>query len=225
MSSSCRGLSSCWAAEAVRDPMHMERHQMVKSQLRARGIHDAAILSAFEQVPRHHFVAPGASTGAYGDHPLPIGEGQTISQPYIVAFMLQALRLQPDQKVLEVGAGCGYQTALLAHLGLRVHALEIRPQLAAKARRHLQELKIEGIDLRLGDGTHGWPEPLQFDAIVVAAAAPIIPQALLDQLSPTGRLIMPVGAGHQELILVEASASRLTRRTLAPVRFVPLLSP
>ena len=198
---------------------------MVESQLRARGIHDPAILAAFQRVPRHRFLEPEAADRAYGDHPLPIGEGQTISQPYIVAFMLQTLQLRPGESVLEIGAGCGYQTVLLRQLDLRVCAMEVRPRLAAMARDHLEALAVDGVDLRVGDGIQGWPEPVFFDAIVVAAAADEIPPALESQLAPGGRLIMPVGSWQQELVLLEATESGITRRSLAAVRFVPLQSP
>ncbi|MEE3337648.1 MAG: protein-L-isoaspartate(D-aspartate) O-methyltransferase [Candidatus Latescibacterota bacterium] len=206
------------------DATQARREQMVATQLRFRGITSASVLDAFAVVPRHRFVDDTLGD-PYGDHPLPIGEGQTISQPYIVAYMLQTLQLTPGQHVLEIGAGCGYQSALLARLGVSVAAMEIRRGLAEAARVRLQALNVEGVDLRIGDGSQGWPEDRRFDAILVAAAARDVPPNLARQLATPGRLILPVGSWQQELVLVSKDADGMTQRTLAPVRFVPLQTP
>ena len=206
------------------DATQARREQMVATQLRARGITSASVLDAFAVVPRHRFV-DDTHGDPYGDHPLPIGEGQTISQPYIVAYMLQTLQLISGQHVLEIGAGCGYQTALLARLGVSVAAMEIRRGLAEAARVRLQALNVEGVDLRIGDGSQGWPEDRRFDAILVAAAARDVPAKLARQLATPGRLILPVGSWQQELVLVSKDEGGMTQGTLAPVRFVPLQTP
>ncbi len=198
--------------------------RMVAGQLEARGIADTRILEAFRRVPRHRFIPDADLTEAYGDHPVPIGFGQTISQPYIVAVSLNALELTPDSRVLEIGAGSGYQTALLAELVRHVWALEYVPDLAAGARSVLQAMGYENIDLRVGDGGQGWPVPgtAPFDAIVGAAAPREIPPILLEQLAEGGRLVMPVGDAVQELVQVRRTGNRFDRHALLPVRFVPM---
>ena len=200
------------------------RARMVMEQLRRRGIRDERVLSAFERVPRHAFADGVDLARCYGDHPLPIGCGQTMSQPYVVAYMLETAMIREDDRVLEIGAGCGYQTALLAELAHEVMALDYHDRLATEARRRLHRLGYARVDLRVGDGHLGWPEGGPFDAVIGSAAAPRIPDPLLAQLAPEGRLIMPLGAGtEQQLVLVHRGAAGFDRRRLLPVRFVPLL--
>ena len=184
---------------------------MVEEQLRRRGIGDPRVLAAFAQVPRHAFVEEKDLARCYGDHPLPIGHGQTISQPYVVAYMLDAVGVGAHERVLEIGTGCGYQTALLAELAAQVRSLEYFAELALAARRRLHELGLENAEIIHGDGSLGWPQAqARFEVIVGSAAAPRVPGSLLDQLSPGGRLIMPVGAGSgQELVLVRRTPSGL----------------
>ncbi len=192
--------------------------------LRAQGIHDERVLRAMAEVPRDRFVPPPLREHAWEDRPLSIGWGQTISQPYVVAFMLQALGLRGTERALDVGTGSGYQAALLSRLCAEVFSLEILPPLHAAAAELLQELDASNVRLRLGDGWNGWPEAAAFDAIVSASAAPDIPQALEDQLAPGGRLILPVGpAGGQRLIIVRRGNDGLreVERSLE-VRFVPM---
>ncbi len=197
---------------------------MVEEQLRRRGIRDERVLSAFERVPRHVFAGDEDLLRCYGDHPLPIGCGQTISQPYVVAYMLEVAGLRQGERVLEIGAGCGYQTALLAELAHEVQALEYHERLGVAARERLRRLGYVNVDLRVGDGRLGWPDGGVFDVVIGSAAAPRIPDALLEQLAPEGRLVMPLGAGlDQQLVLVRRRSSGLEQRTLLPVRFVPLL--
>ena len=197
---------------------------MVEEQLRHRGIRDRRILAAFERVPRHAFADEGDLARCYGDHPLPLGCGQTISQPYIVAYMLEVARLRVNDRVLEIGAGSGYQTALLAELVDEVHALEYHEKLATSARRRLLRLGYSNVDLRVGDGRLGWPASGSFDVIIGAAASSRIPGALLAQLALQGRLVMPLGARHdQRLVLVRKSPAGFEEKPLLPVRFVPLL--
>jgi protein-L-isoaspartate(D-aspartate) O-methyltransferase len=200
-----------------------ERRAMVASQIRARGVHDEAVLAAVARVPRHLFVPPDMERYAYGDEPLPIGEGQTISQPYIVAYMTAALALRGTEKVLEVGTGSGYQTAILAELSREVLTIEVVASLAQRAQEVLGRLGYRNIRYLIGDGGLGWPEEAPFDAVMVAAAAAEIPPALEEQLAPGGRLIIPVGVEFQELLLVTRTRKGLERERLLPVRFVPLV--
>jgi protein-L-isoaspartate(D-aspartate) O-methyltransferase len=190
------------------------------------GIHDERVLQAVAQVPRHLFVPPELRREAESDRPLPIGFGQTISQPFIVAFMTQALRLAGDERVLEVGTGSGYQTAILALLAREVWSLEIVPELSERAAEALRLLGLEKVRLRVGDGGEGWPEAAPFDRIVVTAAPAKVPSALVAQLAPGGRLVIPVGADPelQQLELVVRGEDGVTTTThLLPVRFVPLI--
>jgi protein-L-isoaspartate(D-aspartate) O-methyltransferase len=190
------------------------------------GVRDSATLAAMRAVPRHEFVPSHMRGFAYEDSPLPIGHEQTISQPYIVAFMTEQLRPKPGMKVLEVGTGSGYQAAVLGHIGCEVYTIEIVEPLANASAAVLARLGYDRVRVRHGDGYQGWPEEAPFDAVIVTAAAPRIPPALLEQLAPRGRLIIPVGprGGMQWLELVEKDArGRLAQRTLLPVRFVPLV--
>jgi protein-L-isoaspartate(D-aspartate) O-methyltransferase len=200
------------------------RLEMVEKQLRRRGIRDAAVLAAMTAVPRHEFVANELRSHAYEDAPLPIGGGQTISQPYIVAAMTAALQLQPGDRVLEIGTGCGYQAAVLSRLTKEVFTIERRTELASAASRLLARLDYSNVHVHCGDGTFGLPEIAPFDAILVAAAAPEIPKPLLAQLAERGRMIIPVGgADHQELRLVERHGDAFPAKILEGCRFVPLV--
>lgn len=200
-----------------------QRRAMVRDQIAARGIRDRRVLEALARVPRHRFVPEARQAMAYSDGPLPIGHNQTISQPYIVALMSALLRLEGSERVLEIGAGCGYQTAVLAELAAGVYAVEIVEELARRARTTLTELGYENVHVRSGDGRRGCPEEAPFDAILAAAAPASIPQALVDQLRPGGRLVLPVGEASQDLLLLEKDpAGQLQRRSVTGVRFVPM---
>ena len=203
------------------------RQQMVERQLRTRDITDAAVLRAMAVVPRHRFVSPALAPGAYRDRALPIEEGQTISQPYIVALMTQLLELSGTERVLEVGTGSGYQAAVLAELVRQVYTIEILPGLAARAAARLKALGYSQVTVRAGDGYQGWPEAAPFHAIVVTAGATHIPEPLVTQLAEGGRLVIPVGesSGTQELIQGRKTGGRLVTRVVIPVRFVPLVEP
>jgi protein-L-isoaspartate(D-aspartate) O-methyltransferase len=213
------------AARAASGPTAGEfreaRRRMVERQLRGAGIRDPRVLGAMGRVPRHRFVPPEAVPAAYDDTPLPIGLGQTISQPYIVAFMTQAARVAPGDTVLEIGTGSGYQAAVLAELAGAVYSIEIVPELAARARATLEALGYANVHLRAGDGYRGWPEHAPYDAIVVTAAPDHVPPALVAQLAPGGRLVIPVGVGEQELLVISRDARGVTTRRTIPVRFVP----
>lgn len=200
------------------------RQRMV-DLLKNRGLTDNRVLEVMGRTPRHLFVDEALANKAYGDYPLPIGEGQTISQPFIVGLMTQHLNLRGDERVLEIGAGRGYQTAILAQLAEWVFALERLPELLKKATETLARLEIKNVSLKLADGTLGWPEMGPYSAIIVAAAGPRVPQPLINQLAPGGRLIAPVGpAGEQKLLkLTKGRDGRLTEQTLGSCRFVDLI--
>lgn len=203
-----------------------ERRAMVRL-IEGRGVDDGATLEAMRSVPRHEFVPAGYVEAAYADHPLPIGYGQTVSQPYIVAYMTELLELEPGQRVLEVGTGSGYQAAVLAAVECRVFTVEIFEALATEARERLDRLGYDSVTVRHADGHFGWEEHAPFQAIIVTAAAGYIPPALVDQLAPGGRMVIPVGNvyGVQNLVLVNKDVEGdVTTRTLVPVRFVPMLS-
>ena len=201
------------------------RARMVDTQIVRRGIRDVRVLDAMRTVPRHRFVPEELAAKAYDDHPLPIGHGQTISQPYIVAYMIEQLRLEPDSRVLEVGAGCGYQAAVLAHLVSQVYAVEIVPALAALATTTLESLEVRNVFVDARDGRDGWPEHAPFDAVIVAAATRNVPPALLTQLAPGGRLLLPLGdEGFQTLHLIEKQGASVIDHALIDVRFVPLIT-
>jgi protein-L-isoaspartate(D-aspartate) O-methyltransferase len=201
-----------------------QREEMIEKQLRRRGIQDAAVLAAMAQVRRHEFVSEDVRAHAYDDLPLPIGAGQTISQPYIVAAMTAALHLQPGDRVLEIGTGCGYHAAVLSRLAKEVFTIERRPELASSASAKLAQLGYLNAHVHCGDGTLGLPELAPFDAILVAAAAPAVPKPLLAQLAEGGRIILPVGgAEHQELQLIEKRGDTFPTKMLEGCRFVPLL--
>jgi protein-L-isoaspartate(D-aspartate) O-methyltransferase len=197
---------------------------MVEMQLRRRGIRDERVLEAMEEVPRHEFVEAQDVDHAYADHPLPIGRGQTISQPYIVAQMLQALELKGYERVLEVGTGSGYQAAILGRLAARVYSIENDPELAAAARGRIERMDLSGrVEIVVADGSLGYPPAAPYDAIIVAAAAPRVPAGYIDQLAEGGRLVIPVGTlDHQELQQFRKVGARIVPRRLGYCRFVPL---
>jgi protein-L-isoaspartate(D-aspartate) O-methyltransferase len=209
---------------ADRDPYASARLTMVDEQLRRRGIRDERLLSAMERVPRHEFIPQDSWDAAYRDYPVPIGQGQTISQPYIVAAMVHWLDLQPTDRVLEVGTGTGYQASILAVLAAEVVTIERQPELAEEAARNFDRLGYKNIRIAVGDGTLGVPEFAPYDAIIVAAAAPSIPPALLEQLAEGGRLVLPVGSRDSQVIqLLHKQQGQVTTSNLEGARFVPLL--
>lgn len=200
-----------------------QRDRMVEEQLKARGLTDERLLAAFRKVPRHSFVPEEFQPQAYTDHPLPIGAGQTISQPYMVALMTSRLQLQGHERVLEIGAGSGYQTAILAELALEVFSVERLPELLRTASERLSALGYLNIRLTTGNGSLGWPEHAPYEAIVVTAAAPDLPAPLLAQLTDPGRMVLPIGPQDaQMLIEVEQRRGTVTRREIASCVFVPL---
>jgi protein-L-isoaspartate(D-aspartate) O-methyltransferase len=204
------------------DPAVEARERMVSRQIAARGIKDKRVLEAMRKVPRHELVPESVRAYAYSDHPVPIGEDQTISQPYIVAYMTEQLRLDGDERVLEVGTGSGYQAAILAELCDEVYTIEIVPSLARRATKDLARLGYENVHVREGDGYRGWPEKAPFDAIIVTAAPELVPQPLVDQLKVGGRMILPVGDHYQELILITRDKKGVHESRLMGVRFVPM---
>ena len=197
---------------------------MVSSQIAARGIKDLKILDAIKKVPRHLFVPEDMLSHAYSDEPLPIGEGQTISQPYIVAYMTEVLALQGGEHVLEIGTGSGYQTAILAELAQKVFTVELIESLSIRAQKALNKLKYTNILYKIGDGTYGWDEQAPFDAIMVTAAPDQLPRSLEEQLKIGGKMIIPIGSTFQELVFVTRGKKRFKRKKLLPVRFVPLVT-
>ncbi|MFB3905873.1 MAG: protein-L-isoaspartate(D-aspartate) O-methyltransferase [Acidobacteriota bacterium] len=200
------------------------REQMVQHQLKARGIRDQRVLEAFQRVPREEFVPPDLAHRAYTDNPLPIGQGQTISQPFMVAVMTEAARIQPGEKVLELGTGSGYQTAILLELGTRVYSIERIPELYRQAQERLSGLGYTGWTLKHGDGTLGWPEFSPYDAILVTAGAPDVPTPLLDQLALNGRLVIPLEEDFsQVLYTVVRTEQGFERRRGERCTFVPLI--
>jgi protein-L-isoaspartate(D-aspartate) O-methyltransferase len=205
------------------EPFAKKRYQMVEIQIKARGIQDERVLDAMRMVPRHKFVPEEEVPGAYNDNPLPIGYGQTISQPYIVGYMSEMLSLGGTEKVLEIGTGSGYQAAVLSVLTKEVYSIEIVEPLCRQARTLLNSLGYKNVSVRCGDGYQGWPEYAPFDAIIITAAAQEIPEPLVEELKPGGRLIMPVGSLFQELVLLRKGMDgKIQRKRLIPVRFVPL---
>lgn len=204
------------------DEYMSRRWEMVENQLISRGIQDSRLIQAMLKIPRHMFVPEDLRESAYGDNPIPIGMDQTISQPYIVALMTELLRLKEKEKVLEVGTGSGYQTAILAEMGCEVYTVEILEPLLQKARKALESLGYDNIRYRTGDGYKGWEEFSPFDAIIVTAAPDHIPQPLIDQLKINGRMIIPVGDLYQELVLIKKKEKGVDMKTITPVRFVPM---
>lgn len=217
-------------AFALGDPLQVEdrfaqqRRSMVKDQIADRGIKDTATLRAMEAVPRHEFVPEAYRSYAYSDGPLPIGYGQTISQPYIVALMTELAKLSKGMKALEIGTGSGYQAAVLAHIIDSVYTIEIIKELGESAQKRLQRLGYQKVQVKIGDGYYGWEEHAPFDAIIVTAAAEHIPPPLIKQLKNGGRMVIPVGHPYfvQNLVLVEKKDGKVKSRDILPVRFVPL---
>ncbi len=201
-----------------------KRLRMVEEQITARGIKDKRVLAAMEKVPRHKFVPDKIRFHAYNDEPLSIGEGQTISQPYIVAYMTEVLQLEEDIKVLEIGTGSGYQTAILAEIVKDIYSVEIIESLSKKSQIILKELGYTNIKFKIGNGSYGWKEFAPFDAIIVTAAPRSIPQPLQEQLSIGGKLVVPVGETFQDLMLIVRNQKGFTEKKLISVRFVPLVS-
>jgi len=198
---------------------------MVDEQIRARGVRDPRVLDAMRQVPRERFVPEDARHDAYGDHPVPIGFGQTISQPYIVGYMTEALRLEASHRILEIGTGCGYQTAILAELAREVYSIEVVLELAARAQQTLEALGYSNVHVRAGDGHAGWAEYAPYDRIIGAAAADAVPPALVDQLVDGGILVMPIGTYSQELRVLQKHGAAINLLATLPVRFVPMIKP
>lgn len=208
------------------DTFARQRKRMVEEQIAYRGVKDKAVLEAMESVPRHLFIPEAVRFSSYYDQPVPIGYGQTISQPYIVAFMTELLQAGAGDVVLEVGTGSGYQAAILARLVKQVYTIELVEELGKEARSRLKTLGYDNVEVLIGDGYKGWPEHAPFDVIIVTAAAEHIPQPLVDQLKPGGRMVIPVGGVYevQDLMLITKDASsKVVKESIIPVRFVPLL--
>jgi len=210
------------AAPVAADETEAERGRMVEQQIEARGLSDERVLAVMRKVPRHEFVPPSARASAYEDRPLPIGHDQTISQPYIVAVMTHLADFDAKARVLEVGTGSGYQAAVLAELAAEVYTIEIVEPLATRAARTLERLGYASVHVRHGDGYRGWPKAAPFDAILVTAAAPTVPPALLEQLAVGGRLVIPVGDRSQQLEVHTRTPSGVSVERIFPVRFVPM---
>jgi protein-L-isoaspartate(D-aspartate) O-methyltransferase len=215
-----------WAC--AQDPYATEREIMVRTQIEDRGVRDPEVLRVLRGVPRHLFVPQAVRSFAYQDHPVQIGYGQTISQPYIVGYMTELLAPARKHKVLEIGTGSGYQAAVLSALARHVYSIEIVPELARSAAATLKRLGYENVTVRLGDGYKGWPDAAPFDRIILTAAPPEIPKTLLDQLAPGGRLVAPEGSSvfSQQLVVVDKSADgKLKKRSVLAVMFVPMVHP
>ena len=215
--------TACGQKPSAPSDFAVEHERMVQQQLRTRGIKDERVLAALAKVPREEFVPQDSRAASYEDGPLPIGYDQTISQPFIVGFMTEALRPQPTHRVLEIGTGSGYQAAILAELVAEVYSIEIIEALAKTAEATLQRLGYKNVHVKAGDGYKGWPEHAPFDSIIVTCAPERVPQPLIDQLKEGGRMIIPVGAKFaQELYLLEKKDGRLEQSAVLPVRFVPM---
>lgn len=216
-------MSACPGEKPAEDEYAALRQEMVEQQIIARGIKDPKVLQAMGSVRRHLFVPPEHQSQSYADYPLPIGEDQTISQPYIVALMTELAQINEHSRALEIGTGSGYQAAVLAEIASDVYTIEILEPLGSRAEKRLTELGYKNVHVRIGDGYKGWPEAAPFDAILVTAAPDHIPQPLVDQLKPGGRLVIPVGEGTQELqVITKAADGAITNEAVAPVRFVPM---
>ena len=210
-------------ANKAADEFSGPRRQMVEEQIRARGVDQAGVLSAMEEVPRHLFMPESVRDRAYFDGPQRIGSGQTISQPYVVALMTQLLDLDGDEKVLEIGTGSGYQAAILARLAKEVYTIEIRESLATEAEATLKKLGYDNVQVRAGDGYQGWPEEAPFDCIVVTAAPPKVPEELYNQLKVGGKMVVPVGMYFQDLLEITKTKNGRKTTRVSPVRFVPMV--
>lgn len=217
------GTTGCHHKAASTSEFAAERQKMVEEQLKPRGIHDERVLAAMSKLPREEFVPQNMRTQSYADNALPIGHDQTISQPFIVAYMTEQLRLQPTDRVLEIGTGSGYQAAILAELAKDVYTIEIIEPLAKDASARLARLVYKNAHVKVGDGYRGWPEVAPFDAIIVTCAPDKVPQPLTEQLKEGGRMIIPVGSGlDQQLFLLEKKEGQMAERAILPVRFVPM---
>ena len=216
------GCGASTGSQRSEQEMTEERQRMVAEQLRGRDIRDPRVLDAMDRVPRHRFVPEPARSSAYADHPVAIGHGQTISQPYIVAFMSQALQLRSTDKVLEIGTGSGYQAAILGELAQDVYTIEIVEPLAASATKILAELGYRNVHVRAGNGYAGWPEQAPFDRIMVTAAPDAVPPALIEQLKVGGLMAIPVGTVIQELQIIKKTETGMEILQTLPVRFVPM---
>lgn len=208
------------------DPFQEACLAMVEKQIKARGVRNPLVLKAMHEVPRHEFVPEGSRKQAYADRPLPIGRGQTISQPYIVAYMSELLRLCGGENVLEIGTGCGYQAAILAHIARSVYSIELYPELAEQARQNLRRLGYHNVEITCGDGTLGWPEHAPFDGIIATASGPSVPDPLKEQLAVGGRLVMPIGEyrfGQYVVRVTRGSGDNFHQERLLDVAFVPLV--
>ena len=202
----------------------ISRERMVQNQLRTRGIRDERVLNAMRTVPRHTFIPKELWNRAYGDHPLPIGQGQTISQPYMVALMTEQLQLEKSNKVLEIGTGSGYQAAILAEIATRIFSVERVPELSSRARKVLDGLGYSNVILRTGDGSLGWKEFAPFDRITVTAGAPDVPEALIEQLADGGRIVIPIGNTYvQTLLVLKRKGKKVERKEVCGCTFVPLI--
>ncbi|MFO7890153.1 MAG: protein-L-isoaspartate(D-aspartate) O-methyltransferase [bacterium] len=223
LSCKCNPDKTKFTEQQTGDNYMTKRISMIESQLKTRGIKDVLVLNAVEKVKRHLFVPQKYRSEAYNDEPLPIGYNQTISQPFIVAYMTQALHLDGKEKVLEIGTGSGYQAAVLAEIGCDVYTIEIIEKLKIRAEKILNKLGYNNIHCRYGDGYKGWPEQAPFDAIIVTAAPPEIPEKLVNQLAENGRMILPKGTVYQELLLICKIDGKIHKEKLLPVRFVPMI--
>ncbi len=222
----CRGESQPAQSQTTGEPTDLQlRRKMVRTQIRARSVEDERVLAAMEKVPRAEFIPPDQRRYAYDDRPVPIGEGQTISQPYIVALMTELLEVGKGDKVLEIGTGSGYQAAILAELTPHVYTIEIIPSLAERAEQTLRRLGYEAVQVKTGDGYLGWPEHAPFDGIIVTCAPEEVPQPLRHQLEEGGRMVIPVGPQwtHQTLYLLTKKGGKLEQEEVIPVRFVPMV--
>ncbi len=208
------------------DPYHAARMAMVEKQIKARGVKNPLVLKAMQEVPRHEFIPEGSRKQAYDDRPLPIGRGQTISQPYIVAYMTELLRLCGGGNVLEIGTGCGYQAAILGHIARSVYSIELYPELAEQARQNLRRLGYNNVEITCGDGTLGWPDHAPFEGIIATASGPSVPEPLKEQLTVGGRLVMPIGEyrfGQYVVRVTRGSGDNFHQERLLDVAFVPLV--
>jgi protein-L-isoaspartate(D-aspartate) O-methyltransferase len=217
------GAVACGRQSPSADRDRAERDKMVRTQIAARGVKDPRVLRAMAKVPRHLFVDPAFRADAYADRPVPIGEGQTMTQPYIAARMTELLDIQPEDRILEIGTGSGYESAVLSSLARHVYSIEILPDISRRAQERLRALGCANVSFRVGDGYRGWPDAAPFDGIIVTAAPRQIPPALLDELAPNGRMVIPVGDFFQELkVFARDAKGEVSETSVLPVRFVPM---
>jgi protein-L-isoaspartate(D-aspartate) O-methyltransferase len=217
------GAVACGRQPSSGERDRAEREKMVRTQIASRGVKDPRVLRAMAEVPRHLFVDPAFRADAYADRPVPIGEGQTMTQPYIAARMTELLDIQPEDRILEIGTGSGYESAVLASLARHVYSIEILPDISRRAQERLRALGCANVSFRVGDGYRGWPDAAPFDGIIVTAAPRQIPPALLDELAPNGRMVIPVGDFFQELkVFARDAKGEVSETSVLPVRFVPM---